>query len=775
MIKNFNDGWIFSKQGESGREITLPHDAMLEEKRYPTCRNAKQSGYFPGGKYTYIKHFEISENDILKDIVIEFEGVYRNAKVYINNTLAKENKYGFILFDVDISKLVKVGDNIVRVEVDNSLVPNCRWYSGSGIYRPVWLKITNKCAPKTLKISTININPTQIEIVADESASISIYNEENKLIKEGKPGIYTIEDATLWSADHPYLYRCISKIQDEEIETKFGIRIIECTGKEGLKINGESVLLKGGCLHSENGILGACEFKDADERKVRILKENGFNAIRCAHNPANKSLLDACDKIGMYVMDESFDGWYTPKEYHDFSRDFESEYKSIVKTMVERDFNHPSVIIYSMGNEVTETAEEKGIKLLNEMKEICHSLDKTRPVTCGVNILLDVYTKMGIGVYKEKGEYKKETLVENKKLKEKKSGSSFFNYWTQKLGKILFIMSKGKTATKVIDAFAPSVDIIGLNYASSRYDQDSKKHPDRVMVGTETLVGDLPYNWDRCKKYPQLIGDFVWSAFDYLGETMMGYVYPSYKGLPLLSSQGMIDITGLPLASMYFMQTVWGERNKPYIAVSPLNHAKDTPQKGSWQFTDSLSSWNWQGYENTKANVQVYSDAYMITLYLNDKKISICKTKNFIAKFKVKYKPGTLTAVALDESGKEISRNSISSGNGNVRLNVNVDKTKLTSDGQSLSYVEIEFTDEENKLLPYIEQRVDVKIDGESISLAGFGSALYKTDEVFNQTHHNTYRGRALAILRSKNIKGESKITISSNNVEPVSFIINVD
>lgn len=774
MNIDFNNNWTFINNEKVSKQVNLPHDAMIEEKRSATSRNAKQGGYFKGGKYTYLKTFTIDKKDIGKDIVFTFEGVYRNAKVYLNNRLVKENHYGFIDFDVDVSNEVKVGNNEIRVEVDNSLVPNCRWYTGSGIYRPVSLKITNKYAPKILKINIISINPTLIEVISEEDAIIEIYNKENVLINKGKPGKFLIENAKLWDADHPYLYKCKSIIKDEEIETKFGIRVIECSGENGLKINGKHTLLKGGCLHIDNGVLGASAFKDADYRKVRIMKECGFNAIRCAHNPANKYLLEACDEIGMYVLDESFDGWYTPKEYHDFSRDFFKEYKSIIERMVSRDYNHPSVIIYSLGNEVTETAEEKGIKLLKEMNDIVKSIDTSRPVTCGVNILLDVYSKMGIGVYKDKNEYVPMPLDETKKYKEKKSGSNFFNFWTQKLGKMFFMLSKGKTATKVINNFAPSIDVIGLNYASSRYEQDAINYSSRVMLGTETLVHDLPYNWAMCKKYPQVIGDFVWSSFDYIGETMMGYCYESYEGLPLLAAQGMIDITGLPLASIYFMNTVWGNMKKPYIGVSPLNHYKDTPTKGSWQFTDALSSWNWLGYEGKMANIEVYSNAPYIKLLLNDKVIGIKKTKDFIAYFKTKYEKGSLKAIALDENKNILSEEEIHSSSCIPHLNLSIDKNELRNNSQDLSYVEIEFRDNDNQLIPFIEEEVKVKLNGNSVTLAGFGSALYKTDEVFNKNTHKTYRGRALAVFRASDNKGETRIEISSINVEPVSFIIKV-
>ncbi len=773
MIYGFNDNWQFIKEDGTSKAVTLPHDAMLTEKRYAACRNTVQSGYFPGGKYRYVKEFTLTENDVQGKAELLFEGVYRNAVVKVNGKAVCENKYGYTEFTADITNAVVSGKNTVEVTVNNSLYPNCRWYSGSGIYRPVWLILSSYLAPKELKVTTLSYSPAVIEVAADEGATISIYFD-GELIKRGGAGKYEIPNAKLWSAEHPDLYTCVAEKGGERKEIIFGIRKIEWSAKTGLLVNGAEVLLRGGCIHHDNGVLGACTYPDAEGRRVRILKEQGFNALRISHNPASRALLDACDELGMYVIDEAFDGWYIPKDYHDFSRDFYGEYKKVLHTLAERDYNHPSVIMYSLGNEVTETASEKGIKLCKEMRDLLHECDGTRPVTCGVNVLLDVYVKHGFGVYKDKGQYERKPLPEGKKYKDKKAGSAFFNYWASKLGWLLFKLSKGKTAEKVVRDFAPSVDVVGLNYASSRYDIDAVKYPDRMMVGSETMVADLPYNWGRVKKHKQLIGDFVWSAWDYIGETCMGWTYQSYKGLPLLANQGMIDITGKPLAQMAFMQTVWGLRNKPFIAVRPLDHSGETPSKGAWQFTNALDSWEWHGYEGKKTVVEVYAKAYKVSLSLNGKIIGTKQIKNCRANFKVKYRTGTLEAVAYDESGREISRSQLSSGGKDVILNVSADKKILRANGSDLCFVEIEFTDNNGTLKPYIEQQIEIQTLGDCAVLQGFGSALYKTNEVFDKHHHDSYRGRALAVFRATEKTGKVSVTVNSQSVVPVTFEIEV-
>ena len=522
------------------------------------------------------------------------------------------------------------------------------------------------------------------------------------------------------------------------------------------------MLLRGGCIHHDHGVLGACEYKDASERRIRILKENGFNAVRIAHHPASQIVLDACDKLGMYVMNETFDGWYTPKTYHDYSRWFYRDWRDDLRAMILSARNHPSVIMYSTGNEVTETATKKGAALCREMTDFAHSIDPTRPVTAGVNVLLNVYANMGIGVYTDKGDYKPEPLPPKNKYKEKKTGSAFFNAVTQKLGKLMFFMSQGKPGDIASKGAGDGLDILGLNYASSRYDYDAKKYPERIMVGAETMVADLPYNWERVKKYPQLVGDFVWSAWDYLGETCMGWTYHSYKGLPLLSNQGMIDITGKPLASMGFMQVVWGMRDKPFIAVRPLNHAEDKPSKGSWQFTDAIDSWNWVRYERVPATVEVYANGHSVRLTLNGKEIGVKKINNFKTIFKLPYYKGELKAEALDERGRVLSTHSLFSGDDKMIISAIPERREL-SVGE-LCYIPIEFVDGKGLLRPDLEQRVDVSVEGGK--LLGIGSALYKTDDAFNNSFYNSYRGRCLAVVQATE-KGNINISINSAGVTP--------
>lgn len=778
MTFDFCNNWTFRKEGGVSVSVNLPHDAMLLEKRDGGCRNGVNSGYFPGGKYTYEKVFDIAAEDIGKSIMIHFEGVYQNCTVSVNGEIVGSHKYGYTAFDVDISNAVRAGSNTVTVHVDNSLEPNCRWYSGSGIYRPVQLLIRDRVHIETVHIETVSIDPVQVKVdvttTTETPVAVEIY-EGDVLIVSGKPGVITVPNAKLWSAETPFLYTVLVKTETDERIIPFGIRELKWSAKTGLLINGERVLLRGGCIHHDHGVLGACEYYDAEYRRIRILKENGFNAVRIAHNPASQITLEICDKLGMYVMNETFDGWYVPKTYHDYARWFEAEWKNDITAMVESSRNHPSVIMYSHGNEVSETATKRGAEVCRELTDFIHRLDSTRPVTAGVNVLLNVYANMGMGVYRDKGDYKPEPLPRKGGYKEKKTGSAFFNAMAQKLGPLMFFMSKGRKGDKACLGAANGLDVLGLNYASSRYDEDAAKYPDRMMVGSETMVADLPYNWEQVKKYPQVVGDFVWSAWDYLGEACIGdWTYHSYKGLPLLAGQGMIDITGKPLASMYFMQIVWGLRKKPFIVVRPVNHAKESPSTGAWQFTNAIDSWSWQGYEGTKATVEVYADAAAVRLKLNGMEIAAKPVKKYKAYFKLPYQPGTLTAEALDDKGNVISSHSLTTAGAETVLTVRPEKTVLRANNQDLCYLSIEFTDGKGNLKPYIEQRVEITVDG-AVTLAGFGSALCKTDEVFDKKYHNSYRGRCLAVLRAGNAPGNANITVKSSDMEPVTIEVEVE
>ena len=658
--ESFNKGWLCN-----GKPVTLPHDAQISEKRGAGTSNGGH-GYFPGGVYTYEKTFTAPAEWEGKTVLVEFEGVYKNATVSLNGKELCFHPYGYTNFFVELSGLKSDGENTLTVVADNSKLPNSRWYSGSGIYRPVWVYICEKdgLRPESVKISTVSVDPAVIRI----ESPISVRAEVEGISGEGTDFELTIPNARLWSAETPDLYTAKISAGDDETEITFGIRQITWSNK-GLFINGKETLLRGGCVHHDSGILGAATYAESEERRVRILKENGFNAIRSAHNPASKAMLDACDKYGMYVMDESFDMWYNRKNPYDYGADFEKYWEADTAAMVDKDFNHPSVILYSIGNEVGEPAEQKGLEYGKKMIELCHRLDPSRPVTCGANLMIMGRTAKGNALYKD-GEQPGGSGGKPQKEKDGQNASLLFNVIASFVGSGMNKSANSKKIDAVTTPFLDALDIAGYNYASGRYPLEGKAHPNRVLFGSETFPQDIWKNWQMVKQYPYLVGDFMWTSWDYLGEAGIG-AWSYTGGMPfnrpypwILAGAGVIDILGIPDGSCKYAATAWGQESKPVIAVRPVNHPGVRASKSVWRGTNAILSWSWANCEGNKAEVEVYSDQAAVELFMNGKSVGRQKVKECKTLFKIKYAPGTLTAVAYDASGRETGRSELQSASG---------------------------------------------------------------------------------------------------------------
>ncbi|MBO6157700.1 MAG: DUF4982 domain-containing protein [Firmicutes bacterium] len=694
-----------------------------------------------------------------KDVLVEFEGVYKNASISLNGQELCFHPYGYTGFFVPLTDL-KIGEeNTLTVVADNSKLPNSRWYSGAGIYRPVWLYVCENggLTPESVKISTESINPAVIRV----QSPVSVRAEVAGITGEGTDFTLTIPEARLWSAEEPNLYTAkITAAEGDETEVTFGIRQITWSNK-GLFINGKETLLRGGCVHHDSGILGAATYAESEERRVRILKENGFNAIRSSHNPASAAMLEACDRLGMYVMDETFDMWYNRKNPYDYGLDFKDWWEKDTTAMVVRDYNHPSVILYSIGNEVAEPCEQKGIDAGRAMVDLCHRLDPTRPVTCGTNLMIIGRAAKGQGIYQD-GE-QKTGGKEGKPEKEGQNASLMFNIMASFVGSG---MNKGGNSPK-IDAlttpFLDSLDIAGYNYGSGRYPLEEKAHPNRVLFGSETFPQDIWKNWQMVKKYPYLVGDFMWTSWDYLGEAGIG-AWSYTGGMPfnrpypwILAGAGVIDILGIPDGSCKYASTVWGLENNPVIAVRPVNHPGVRPSKSVWRGTNAIMSWSWAGCEGNKAFVEVYSDQAQVELLLNGKSLGRKKVKECKAYFKVKYAPGTLTAVSFDAGGRETGRSELISASGPARIAVRPEKAKVMA-GEIL-YVPVNIEGPNHIVESAADRKLSVTVDGGE--LLAFGSANPCTEEQYHTGSFTTYYGRALAIVRA----GESgNVTVKATD-----------
>lgn len=785
----FNDNWTVQKDGKNKSYfVTLPHDAMIYEKRDPDCINGCDTGFYPGGLYTYTKEWFVPHEYESKIVILEFEGIYKNASVYINGQLVAQRPYGYSGFYVNCEQYLKYNSkNEIKVVADDSKVPNSRWYSGSGIYRPVYLHIKEKVhiAPDGVKITTKSINPAVINVSTEHTGgntAIEIYDNEKLVASENGDNVdITIENAKLWSDENPCLYQCKitlrenSDIKDEET-VSFGIRALSWSTK-GFFVNDKEIKFRGACIHHDNGVVGACAFKDAEDRKIRLLKEAGFNAVRSAHNPCSKYLLEAADKYGIYVMDEFTDMWYRRKKTYDYALDFEKWFEKDIQSMVEKCYNHPSVVMYSTGNEIVETSEKKAVELSKQMQMLFHSLDATRPVTCGINMALSAMGSFGIGVFQdEKPEKKKPQKTKKKKATGKKLVSSeLYNTLVQFMGNQMNMVSRMKISDKATKGVFNYVDICGYNYAVSRYKNEPKHHPDRIIVGSETRPPTIVENWKLVSKLPYVIGDFMWAGYDYLGEAGIGAVsYSSQdtgvllKKYPyLLANSGIIDLCGQFRPEVWLTRAAYGIMgNKPYIGVEPITHSKEKSVRSMWRQSDAVHSWSWQGCENYPAQIIVYSNASSVKLLLNGAEINHKKVKNCKAVFKALYNAGTLTAINYDSNGNELGRDVLKTASAKTIITLDAEKDTLTANGQDLCYLNIYLTDEHGEVKASEDTAVTVEVTGEG-TLQGLGSANPYTEEEFANSSHNTYYGRALAVIRSGHNPGKIKITVSAKGLEP--------
>ena len=767
---NFCEDWNFAPKGRDFEPVTLPHDAQIRELRTPDASDSGH-GFFPGGVYIYEKRFTPPEEWQNQEVFIEFEGVYRNCTVSLNGQEIGGHRYGYTNFLLPLD--LRIGEeNVLTVTADNSELPNSRWYTGSGIYRPVWLYLGRKehIAWQGVKITTLSVKPAAIRVqteVTGGDVCVEILNENTVCAKgEGTDCRLELPGAKLWSDKSPFLYTCrVTLFKDgrkvDETKEQFGVRKLRWSSR-GLFINGRSVKLRGGCVHHDNGILGAATYDESERRRVRIMKEAGFNAIRSAHNPTSRAMLEACDYYGMYLMDESFDMWYNRKNKYDYGLDYEECWQEDVTAMVTRDYNHPSVILYSIGNEVAEPAQQKGIELGRAQADLIRSLDPTRPTTIGLNLMILNMAAKGKGLYQdgELSQGKEQTADGN----QNSGASQAFNLIASHMGTLMNKSGNSKKVDALATPIIEAVDIVGYNYGSGRYPLDGKQHPERIVFGSETFPQDICKNWMMVMKYPYVLGDFMWTAWDYLGETGIG-AWSYEGGMPfnrpypwLLAGAGVIDICGNPDASCRYAATIWKRQDNPVIGVRPVNHPGVKVSRSMWRATNAVESWAWQGCSGNKAEVEVYARAAYVELWLNDRRVGRKKTRNCKAMFKLKYAPGTLTAVAFSPDGTELSRSSLRSAA--YDLHIAVEPEHETADPGQIVYVPVSLKDEDGIVEFNADRKLKVSVDGGE--LLAFGAANPKTEEQYHTGSFTSYLGRALAVVR---VNGKTTVTVTDGTL----------
>ncbi len=823
MIREaFNDNWQF-KKGMDGMfampgeilHITLPHDAMILEMRDRNCPNSNATGFYPGGTYTYLKKFYVSQEDSDKDIYLEFEGVYMNAMVYINGNLAGKRPYGYSNFCVKVNDFLKYGgENEIKVTAKSGSMPNSRWYSGSGIYRDVKIMKadTLHITPDGLKISTkstddgmavievaatlennnrhsrfIRIKTTILDAdgseVASDSTAVTIFAGDSFTVRGG----LTVRRPQLWDTESPYLYTCIcrliesGKVIDETVE-KFGVRMLALDAERGLRINGSPVKLRGACIHHDNGVIGACTFRRAEERRAEILKRAGFNAIRSAHHPMSKAMLDACDRLGILVMDEAFDMWQMSKSDYDYSLYFDEWWEKDMEAMVAKDYNHPCVIIYSLGNEIFEAGTKKGACLNRKMAEKIRALDPTRYVTNCINGFLAAFPYMDEIMEELTGQDGAESQLQGDAKPQLQEGGvepagEINQFMMNIFGMQDQIAGSCKVAEILEETFA-GVDIAGYNYMVGRYDTEKELYPNRVIAGSETCPPDIGIIWKKVIDYPNIIGDFTWTGWDYLGEAGVGaFSYEGggfFKPYPaLLAFSGDIDITGHRRPMSYYREIVFGLRKEPYIAVQRVNRHGRKVNKTQWCGSDTVSSWTWPGFEGKPAVIEVFSNAHEVELLLNGQTLgrkSAGMEKLYTAVFDITYQPGELEAVNYTD-GVETGRMQLQTAGDSLKLEVEADRTQLKADGADLSYLMLSLTDDKGIVNMSGTLPVTVIVEGPAV-LQGFGSADPYGTENFFDTTRTTFDGKVLAVVRSMKKAGDIRVIFTAPECEPQTVLL---
>ncbi len=812
MIRQpFNAGWYVGKAGSDTTigPVTLPYDAMLFEDRDPSTRNSHNTGFFPGGTYRYSTTLVAPESWRGRSVTLEFEGVYQRSEVLVNGTVVGGRPSGYAVFHVVLDEaLVHGADNLIEVVAHNDQLPNSRWYSGSGIYRPVHLLVGERVrvTPHGLRVTTASIDGTDatldlsVEVVNDGPGLREVTLETRLLGPQGtetapadlaaalEPGKATtlrrrivVAAAQLWSPDTPQLYAAQVRLTDDgdvvdTADADFGIRTITADAARGLRINGKPVKLRGACIHHDNGVVGAHTLDAAEDRRIRLLKSGGYNAIRSAHNPTSSALLRACDRHGVLVMDELTDVWWRPKVTYDLSADFEQWWERDLAAMVAKDVNHPSVIMYSIGNEIGETATARGVALNRRIAERTKELDPTRLTTNCINGFLNLIGPQDdeklaakVAASKEKGESSNKNLI------------VVLNYLLAVLDKVMpRLVRLGKVDERTRDAYA-AVDVAGYNYMPGRYRLDARLYPHRVIVGSETNPNDSGIVWREIESLPNVIGEFAWTGWDYLGEA--GYAAVTYNQRRQMFSPwpgltaGMpnFDITGLRQTQSYVNAIAWHLTRGPHLAVQPVNHAGDKRHLREGR-TDSIRSWSWEGLEGTDATVEVYADALRVELLLDGRHVGTAKVgerRAYLAEFTLPYQPGELTAVAYDLDGTEIGRDTLLSAGSELRLTAQPESDALRADGADLLYVPIHLTDDAGVLRPLADRVVTVEVTGAG-TLLGLGSGESICDEGFTSGRHTTYYGRVLAVVRAGHDPGEITLIANAKGCAPVTVTIPV-
>ncbi|MEZ5070734.1 MAG: glycoside hydrolase family 2 TIM barrel-domain containing protein [Bacteroidales bacterium] len=795
----FNADWKFTRDSLIGAEevgyddsgwgsVDLPHDYSMMplpggdgpdqvgpfSKKAPGNGNA--TGQVPGGTGWYRKHFTLDRADKGKTVFLDFDGVYMESGVWVNGQKAGVHKNGYTPFLLDITSFLNPPgeENVIAVRVDNP-GRNSRWYTGSGIYRDVRLLVTDpvRVEPRGVFVTTPEVGPASARVqvavtlgnALAEDAEVRLAVEltdpdgivagtaEQTLVlpagsREEVQATIDLASPRLWSIGNPALYSARIRVSSDRgtmdrVDQTFGIRSLSFSAEEGFLLNGEPVLLNGACIHHDHGLLGAASFARAEERRVALLKENGFNAIRAAHNPYSRSFLEACDRLGMLVIDEFTDMWETHKSPQDHSRFFRDEWKGDLRDWVLRDRNHPSVILWSIGNEIFEPVDSTRLRIGTELAEALRELDPTRGLTLAI--------------------------------------TGFF-------------YPKGWAST---DPMFSLVDVCGYNYMIGQIEADRVKHPERVIYTSESYATQAYDYWAMVEKHPHVIGDFVWTAWDYLGEVSIGTptyvpvgealgfdgnftnftlpegvnIFDLMQGQPsawprYLADCGDIDITGGKTAQMRYRDVLWKNSEVEILVHEPVPEGM-TESASAWAWPREFPRWNWEGQEGRTMQVRVFTRFPEVRLELNGKLVgqaTLSEKDEFIASFDVPYQSGELKAVCLDD-GREVATRTLSTAGAPAAIRLEAEQPEIRADRNDIAFVTIHVLDDRGRVSTGDSTWIQLRVEGPGEWIAA-GNAANGDMESFNRTRIRTYQGRAQVVVRSTGAAGEIVVSATAEGLE---------
>ena len=753
---NYKDAWW--------RHLDLPHDWSIEGD-FSSFNPAKpEGGALPTGIAWYRKTFIVPSSSRDKRVSITFDGVYQNSEVWINGKYLGKRPNGYITFSYDLTPHLNWGKwNTIAVKVDNSAQPNSRWYSGSGIYRNVWLETKGKTSlnEKELFVSSSDVTATSARVniavpviagagdIKEAVVKTLIMDQDGKVVAQTVAPVTgsgnkleallaaNVSKPRLWSVESPYLYKVVTELYDggkfvDRCSTPFGIRYFNFDAKTGFSLNGKPLKILGVCNHHDLGALGAAVNVRAMERQLQLLKTMGCNGIRTAHNPPAPELLDLCDRMGFIVMDETFDMWKKKKNSKDYHLDFPQWYKKDLEDHIKRDRNHPSVFMWSIGNEIREQFDSTGIAITRELTSIVKSLDKTRPVTSAL------------------------TEMEPEKN---------------------FLYKAG------------ALDLLGFNYNHAKYDSLPLRFKDQKFIASETTSAlatrghyDMPSDsirrwpkdgktkltsgnsdftvssydnvsaywgstheetWKTVKKLDFIAGMYIWTGFDYLGEPIP-YPWPARS-----SYFGIFDLAGFPKDAYYLYKSEW--TNEPVLHVLP--------------------HWNWQ--EGRTVDVWAYyNNADEVELFLNNKSLGVKRKQgdDVHISWKVKYEPGVLRAVSR-RNGHDVLVREVKTAGAPARIELIADRRELKADGRDLSFVTVRVLDKDGNLVPDADNLVNFSVTGKG-KIAGVDNGYQASMEPFKASHRKAYNGLCLAIVQSTEKGGKIRLEANSPGLAPARVVL---